>query len=185
MEEKKEPLLVQICRQPDSGEVAEIEISSISNVRWDDCSGGYQNKRGYYSLFGYIPYSIAKTLEGLDCSGRHDRGGNSAKVCIHKPASDGKYYEGYKTLKAQAGKKPESKVSANRPAGMPPCTRKILEILRCGERERGGLREDLLQLGYKPITIAAAIRRLNYKRKIVTEGSPNSFKQKIRTLEHH
>ena len=181
MEEKRKSLPILICRQP-GGSCVEIDTSEISNPKWDNKSGGYRQKRGGYSLYGYIPYSRAVELgeEGLDCSGTHEYFDDIAKVCICKVSRSDKHYKGYTLLLKMAGDKPKSIISINRPQGEPPCTKKILMLLSDKEMERGNLRDVLLDTGYKANTILGAINRLKRAHKIVLDGSSNSRKQKIR-----
>ena len=48
-------------------------------VKWDNISGGIYIKQSGYSLYGYIPYSLAVKI-GLDCSGRHDSANDSFRL---------------------------------------------------------------------------------------------------------
>lgn len=121
---------VRIVRHPSNYiKVGEIDVESIGSVRWDNISGGYNNRSGGYSLYGYISYD--KAVELVDCSGKHDLGHNDAKVCIPESLNRGKEYkEGYQYLKDHAiNEKPQSKISKNRPDGWGPCTKCILKIL--------------------------------------------------------
>ena len=172
-------LVVVISRQPSAHVGNEILIAEIEDVKWDNISGGVNKKQSGYSLYGYIPYKLAKKY--VDCSGEHDYGYNMAKICIPASANkDAKYKEGYNVLCKLAGKKPEGGIKDKRPEGGKPCTKRILMIL--DEQEfiyRGELRIKLKDEGYK-VNIGGAINRLRDQSKIITEGSPQSPKQIIR-----
>ena len=116
---------VIIGRQPTDYNQSAISIEKIADVHWDYVSGGVIAKSGYYCLYGYIDYSLAKSL--VSYSGRHDFGNNVARICIPKSVNSAPpYLEGYLELLAQEGTKPESIISKNQPQGAPPCTLAIL-----------------------------------------------------------
>ena len=73
-------LYVVISRTPSDYICSEVPISEIEGVMWDNISGGVKNGQSGYSLYGYISYKLA--TETVKCSGRHDFGDNSAKICI-------------------------------------------------------------------------------------------------------
>ncbi|MCF2554373.1 hypothetical protein [Faecalicatena contorta] len=183
--EKNCPQKVFICRSPSDYEGGEIEVSEISGVFWDTVSGGVHKKNGSYSLYGYIDYGLAKKL--VKCSGQHDFGWNQAKICIPKGKNNTpKYKSGYEILMNQAGEKPQSIISQNRPKGAAPCTKAILSILDKSDLNRGELREILLNMGYHGNTILNAIRSLTKQGKIITIGSSYSKYQilKLRRIEN-
>ena len=167
---------VIICRGISNYRCAEYDADKISNVHWDNISGGVNRRQAGYSLYGYIPYEDAAEL--IDCSGRHNYGYNDAKVCIR--ASDNKserYQDGYKLLVNQAGTKPSS---STRPSGAQPCTKRILSLLdEVGEITRSELREKLMDEGYNDTTIRNAIKRLENQWKIKMDGPSQSPRQKI------
>lgn len=176
----EEDYKVFITRHSQDGWGGEISISEIERPHWDNCSGGVRKRQGGYSLYGYIDYGLAASL--VKCSGMHGGYGNSAKICI--PAScnrDEKYRKGYKELVDLAGDKPRSETSFHRPQGAPPCTKRIFQIV--SEKisiTRGELRDILYEEGYYTTTIRNALRTLIEQKKIVTEGSAYSPKQKIK-----
>lgn len=84
---------------------ADIDVEKIRNPRWDNISGGINERQIGFSLYGYIDYELAEEL--VACSGMHGGYGNDAKIMV--PASLNKkhpYKEGYNYLKQLAGKKP-------------------------------------------------------------------------------
>ena len=173
-------LYVVISRTPSDYICSEVPISQIEGVMWDNISGGVKNRQSGYSLYGYISYKLAaKTVK---CSGRHDFGDNSAKICI--PAAknrDAKYKKGYNILSKLAGDKPAGAIKKNRPQGGLPCTKRILvELENTGPVTRKNLRDALTSEGYQVTTIRNAINGLRKQSKIEVEGSPNSPNQIIR-----
>ena len=172
-------LVVVISRHPSAHTSSEILISEIEGIKWDNLSGGVNKKQSGYSLYGYIPYELAKKY--VDCSGNHDYGYNMAKICIPESLNkDAKYIDGYNILCKLAGKKPDGVIKSKRPKGGKPCTKRILMIL--DEQEfiyRGELRTRLKDEGYKVI-VRNALYSLRKQSKIKTEGSPYSPKQIIR-----
>ena len=157
----------------------EVDISEIDGVHWDNISGGVHKKQGGHALYGYISYELAEKLN-IKCSGRHNWGYNSAKVCIPAVCNKGEYRKGYNSLLKQAGEKPQSDISKNRPAGQGPCTKKILYLL--GQQkmfERGELRQMILDIGYGVDTFQRAIKQLEKDNKIILKGSSNSKYQKV------
>lgn len=101
-----------------------------------------------------------------------------AKICIL--ASDNKqspYKEGYKKLLAKAGVKPQSQI---RPVGVPPCTKRILQVLdETKVITRKMLRDQLKDEGYNITTIRSALKRLDISSRIVLQGSSCSPSQSI------
>lgn len=172
-------LYVVISRSPYDYICSEVPISEIEGVMWDNISGGVKSRQAGYSLYGYISYKLA--AETVKCSGRHDFGDNSAKICI--PAAknrEAKYRKGYNKLCKSAGKKPVSNIKKNRPEGSPPCTKRILLELEKNELiTRKNLRDTLTNEGYQVTTIRNAINALRNQSKIKVQGSPNSPNQTI------
>ena len=158
---------VLIVRSPQKYfKISEIEVNQIKNVRWDNVSGGYNRKQSGYSLYGFIPYSLANDL--VDCSGRHEEITNNAKICI--PCTSNKkspYCEGFKYLiSISQNEKPRI-----RPDGFPPCTKKIIQILKerkhiTSDELRGEIQRDIDKEGYEHKTIRSAIYRLKQQNKI-------------------
>lgn len=178
---KDDELYVVIKRSAYDYIADEVPISEIKGVKWDNISGGVYRKQAGYSLYGYIPYSLA--METVKCSGMHNSGYNSAKICI--PASlnkDDMYKEGYKRLRKRAGDKPTGYIKKNRPEGGLPCTRRILAELEKENNQitRKKLRDTLTNEGYQVKTVCGAINRLRKQSKIEVEGSPNSPNQIIK-----
>lgn len=168
-------LKVTIMRHPQSyTKKGTISINEIFGVHWDCESGGIHRKQSGYSLYGYIDYSVGKEL--VDCSGQHDKGYNNMKICIPAKYNKG---EAYKILLEEAGDKPRSRISIERPKGYPPCSRRILEILDDSPLTRKQLRAILLEDGYQKETIRNAINRLGKNLKLSFSGSSNSPKQII------
>lgn len=153
-----------------------IDISEISDVRWSNVSGGTHTYRSGYSLYGYISYHKYKEL--VKCSGKHDWGYNEMKVLIPKVSPKDETYSAYQKLCLEAGEKP--KVISNRPNGMPPCTKRILNVLSDEINTRGTLRDVLTTDGYQIITIRNALKSLIKQEKITCTGSPYSPKQIIK-----
>lgn len=169
-------LKVIITRASGDYQTGCVSVEEIYDVKWDNVSGGVKKHSGSYSLYGYIPYKTAIDC-GIKCSGRHDRGDNVAKVCIPKSLNQSaEYREGYRYLLDDAGDKPKSPISMNRPAGQPPCTKKILMLL---SHTRGDLRTSLYSDGYRTTTIRNAIRSLTAQGKITLSGSSYSAYQEI------
>lgn len=146
--------------------VSQIDISEIFDIHWRDVSGGVRRKTGSYCLYGYINYELAAKL--VDCSGEHAFGDNMALVAI--PAglnSEGDNLTDFNKLLEEAGAKPVSKVSKNRPENGLPCTKFILEILdnNSGLMLRKDLRREVRNAGYLQQTFASAIYQLRRKGK--------------------
>ena len=178
--EKEDKLKVYICRAPDDFIGGEIEISEISGLKWDQISAEVNKRQSGYSLYGYINYGMAKQL--VKCSGMHDFGDNSAKICIPESNNkDEKYGEGYRILKRKVGRKPTGSIKENRPVNGMPCTRRILkEIDKEGFVTRKALRDKLHEEAYRIKTVCNGINYLRRNNKVCVEGSPNSPKQLIR-----
>ena len=174
--EEKE-LYVLIMRSHGGNKCSPININELSNVQWGDMSGGYRKRQSGNSLYGYIPYERA--MELVDCSGQHNRGYNDARVLIVKQRRNDPYYEGYKALLNEAGEKPKSRISLERPDGEPPCTQKLLSLLSTGPKTRDCIRSELLAIGYQETTIRGAIYRLKTQEKIICDGPPQSKNQLI------
>ncbi len=119
---------VIIVRNPQSyTKSSPIDINKISQIRWDSVSGGVHAIQGWYSLYGYIDYSLA--MELVDCSGDHNYGYNGAKICIPEGLNKNPpYKDGYDYLSGLAGKKPKSKIASNRPEGFP-CTKYYSDLI--------------------------------------------------------
>ena len=179
---KQKDLLVLISRASGDPNTAEISINEIYNVHWDDVSGGIHKVNGYYSLFGYISYDLASSC-GISCSGRHSYYHNDVKVCIQfKINQSDEFIEGYEALLKEAGPKPQSPISRNRPQGAGPCTKCILKLLSASNAKqltRGEIRNTLYNIGYKSGTVLNAFRLLSKQGKIQNIGSPNSKNQMI------
>lgn len=172
-------LKVFICRNPGDYQGGEISIDEISDVRWDNISGGINKKQAGFSLYGYIDYRLAAKL--VACSGAHDYGDNVAKICI--PGTNSKnpdHKEGYKILSKRAGEKPKS--NRSKPSGLPPCSKRILQILDQVESiTRKELRNQLIEEGYHGNTIRNIINYLKRGNRIITHGfgtSPNQIIQR-------
>ncbi len=175
-----EELYVVISRSPSDYICGEVPISEIEGVMWDNISGGVKKGQSGYSLYGYISYKLA--TETVKCSGRHDFGDNSAKICIPKAKNrDAKHKKGYDKLSKLAGDKPACTIKKNRPKDGPPCTKRILvELENTDQITRKILRDTLISEGYPITAIRNAIYSLRKHSKIEVEGSPNSPKQIIR-----
>lgn len=158
---------------------SEIPISEIWDVKWDNQSGGTNTIQNGFSLYGKIDYDLAIQL--VDCSGTHQKYGNPAKVLILRPDKTSPYWPGYQELCRIAPPKPH--VKSKRPAGQPPCTKKILMLLsENSPMARGEIRKKLKSLGYDPDTITCALRNLSHQNRIKYEGSPNSKYQQLSLL---
>ena len=155
-----------------------VLVSDISCPTWDNVSGGYHRRQSGYSLWGYVSYDEYE--DKVNCSGRHSGHDNDMKVLICRAERSSPYYKGYKLLADAAGPKPKSDISLNRPKGEPPCTQKIIFILKDGPMKRGDLRKKIYDTGYRKTTFASAINRLRKQEKIICEGSPCSPNQIIR-----
>lgn len=169
--EEKE-LYVLIMRSHGGNRCSPININEISDVHWGDMSDGCRKRQSGNSLYGYIPYERA--MELVDCSGRHNRGYNDARVLIVKQGRNDQYYEGYKALLKKAEEKPKSRISLERPDGEPPCTQKLLSLLSAGPKTRGYIRSELLAIGYQETTVRGAIYRLKAQEKIICDGPPKA-----------
>lgn len=174
----EEDLKVVISRSHGTDQkCSEISISEILEVEWSNISGGVQRRQSGYSLYGFIPYATAMKL--VNCSGEHEKYGSNARVLIRRPDSD-KYKPGYQILMRQAGPKPHSNISKERPSGQQPCTKAILSLLPSeGFQTRGNIRNELYSIGYKKSTVTNAFRTLIKNEKIHCTGSSNSKYQKI------
>lgn len=178
---------VRITRELNSYiRVGEIDATMIHNLRWDNVSGGEKLRSGGYALYGNIDYSIAKEL--VDCSGEHDYGYNTAKICIPFSLNSAEeYQEGYQYLVENAlNEKPKSIISKNRPKGWKPCTKHILDVLeQYGEMTRKELREMIRsdyysdKKGYELSTIRQALKNLQKTNRIVISSDTNYDKQII------
>lgn len=183
---------VRITRQAkEYHEIGEIEVGEISGVKWDDESGGYKEKYGFYSLYGYIDYQLA--MELVDCSGAHEKYGSLAKICILEKLNDAiPYKEGYEYLLSKASNsKPQSKIAQNRPQGYPPCTKYILQVLDeydsiTRKELRGKLTKEIADDGggYKLETIRRALFQLVSNKKISISYEKNRNNQVITKLKN-
>lgn len=68
-----------------------------------------------------------------------------------------------------------------RPNGLPICHEQIKYMIQCegGVIERGVLRERLMKMGYTYYGIYEALRRLEWRKEVIFEGSGHSPKQKL------
>ena len=146
--------------------LSEVEVNQIKNVRWDNVSGGYNRKQSGYSLYGYIPYSLAEQL--VDCSGKHEKGYNLAKICIPAKLNDKHpYKDGFRYLKSIA----ENEKPRIRPKGFPACTKLVLDLLienkqlmRKEVYEK--IEKDIDKQGYEKKTIRNTINNLKRQGKV-------------------
>lgn len=178
---------VTITRQPIKYiKSADIDIKHISDIHWGYTSGGVQVTTVDPYLYGYIQYKMAMDL--VDCSGTHEEENCDAKVCILQGLNKrNKNIEGYEYCRKQAGTKPPSWISQNRPSGYPPCTKQIINELKKlrGKPtteviiERQEIRDIILAIGYPSSTFRSAMKTLEGQKKIKTEGDPRSPKQKV------
>ena len=175
MEEGK----VVICRMPGGRDAGEYKTRKIHGVHWSQQSGGVHKVSGCYHLYGYAPYSEVKDI--VDCSGMHDFGYNDMKICILKSHNiSSQYRKEYLKLERQAGEKPRSIISKNRPKGGIPCTNRILAILNTKSPiTRGELRTMLVKEGYAVETFRGAAKRLYLQKLIFMEGAAYSPAQLI------
>ena len=105
------------------GNSGEIDAKKISNVKWDNISGGYKIKQSGYSLYGYIPYDDALKLNL--CSGKHENIADAAKIMIPRSLnSKAPYKKVYDHFVSLAGEKP-----LIRKPGQLPCTKRAIDIL--------------------------------------------------------
>ncbi len=172
---------ILITRDHYEDEYAEIDDALISKLHWDHVSGGISRSANFYSLYGYIPYSKAMEILASSCSGQHDFGWNSAKICIPKIINSKEpYLQTYQKLKEIAGPQPKSISALRHPEGQPPCTRKIMEILSgVPFIIRKDLKTELKKCGFHPDTIRNSLNRLKKQNRIVMEGNSQSPYQKI------
>ena len=154
----------------------EIAVKNLSNIRWDNVSGGYHVRQRGYSLFADLDYALGNKL-GL-CSGRHSYFKTDIKVMIPKGANQDtpEHKKAYKFLAAEAGKKPKPIPLTKQ--GYPPLTKYILTLLSDHPWIRGELRDKVISEGYK-VNFAGAVKRLEKQKKIKLFGSSNSKFQKI------
>ncbi|MEQ2425800.1 hypothetical protein [Enterocloster hominis (ex Hitch et al. 2024)] len=178
MEEKLKVIISRAHQRFGMQKSSEISVSKINDVHWSNISGGVNQRQHGYSLYGYISYKDAPTY--VNCSGLHDYESNEAKVLIHKETPGSEYYPGYRYLVKQAGSKPTLPVRKTRLNGEPPCTKKILILLKRGPKTRGDIRNELSALGYETSRIRNAINQLKRQNKIICTGSPCSAFQEIR-----
>lgn len=181
-ENEEDVLKVLIVRNPNQYiKVGEIDIDLISNVHWDDVCGGICRRLSHYTLMGYIDYDLAADM--VDCSGRHNRGYNSAKIAIPLGKNqDDAHKEAYDSLLQRAGEKPKSKIWNSRKEGFPPCTKYILNILKRndGSMLRGLLRKKVRD-DYRAETFTSALWRLKITNrvKIIKDESGKNLVQVI------
>ena len=169
-----EHLVVRICRGANACWTAVISIDYIENIIWDNISGGVNRRQAGYSLYGYIPYSLAAKLT-IGCSGRHDYGYNDAKVMIPKRKNrDERFRAGYRALFELAGEKP---IVRYRLPGLPPCTQFAERLLHEKPYTRAELRAKLFAEGYYFQTIRGALNRLEKQGRIRCKGSSRTQKQ--------
>ena len=188
---------VVITRQPNNyTKCGEIDVDEISGVEWGNCSGGVRVRQSGYSLYGYIPYSMAKDL--VNCSGLHDRDGNYARICIPASLNKADYREGYRYLMSEAGEKPSGSVKSNRPEGEGPCRGCILKVLEDngGKMRRIDLRKIIVnEKGYLESTFRNAMQAMKRDGRIVVdemhwykqyvELGPNNNKIQTRYVRQH
>ena len=163
-------IIVYIRRQPGDLCRASINLSDISDLKWDNITGGYHNTCNQFYPFGYI--SLDDILEGeVSCSGRHDYSKNGIKVVLLKKDNQRIYQQLIESL----GPRPKNFF---RPVGQPTCTKKIIEILEENNvMKRKILINELKQTGYEQKTIRSALNHLRKSKRILAYGSasPNQI----------
>jgi hypothetical protein len=91
---------IKIRRQWNNWKIAEVEFSKISNLHWDNTSGGVAALAPQYFIHGYI---WCDTYAGeLSHSCMHGEGPHRIKVCITKTDN----LKIFDTLKSIVGDKP-------------------------------------------------------------------------------
>lgn len=155
---------VSVVRHPGDWKVGTVKASSITDLHWDNVSGGVHRKSGQYYLYGYI--YCDEIIEGeVSYSCVHGTAPHNIKVCIQKSGND---KDVYKYLSSDAGEKP---IVMQRQPGPVPCTKRILEELETkGEMRRSDLRESLMKSGYQGTTIRNALKTMIHDRRILVEG---------------
>jgi hypothetical protein len=77
---------VKIRRQWNDWRIAEADLSDISNLHWDNVSGGVYARCPRNFIHGYI--SCDSYIGDLPHSCAHGKGPHSIKVCIVKKDND-------------------------------------------------------------------------------------------------
>lgn len=152
---------VSIHRSVNDYHEAEVSTDDIFCVRWDNVSGGPRIKERGYSLYGDIPYKLAKELYNLP--DRYNEDLLTMKVRIIEPDRDDPQWEGYQELLDEVYDKPEREPRRwvrLTGSNCPPCTKRILQLLVDGEKTRKELRDTLKQEGYTVERIRGALWRL-------------------------
>ena len=99
------PICISRPKQAGNEPSADVDVSEIYNVHWDNTSGNGRFKHRGYRLYGYISYTRAAEL-GLS-SGSHEYYRNDVKITIHeKYNTAAAYIYDYKSLLLKAGEKP-------------------------------------------------------------------------------
>lgn len=161
---------VYVRRQPTSSRGKYLPLDRIMDLRWDRRTGGYRVLTSYPQIMGIISQEDA---EGLDCSGRHDYSMFGIKVClIHKYTAP----EVWKRIINEVGECPYEREK------LPACTKKILELLKDNSNQmtRKCIRDKLMEQGYSPNRIRAALKTMEKDGRIHLDGSSFSPKQIIR-----
>ena len=152
---KDNDLKVLISRHPGHFKCGEVSLSQISGFHWSKMSGGVHKQSSGYSLYGYIPYSLA--METVACSGRHDRGQNEAKVYIHSAKKGSIYYDGCVIARTEADRRSVSDISKKRASGHPCYAKELRSFLSTGSKTRQQVREHMSSLGCETSSIRNAI----------------------------
>ena len=71
---------VNIRRQWNDYRIAEVDISDLSNLHWDDISGGVRARTPRPFIHGYMPCDSYNGDLADWCA--HGRGPHSIKVCV-------------------------------------------------------------------------------------------------------
>ena len=131
-------MLKIIVERSTGGYGVELDVDKLSDVRWDNVSGGYHARQRGYSLFAYLDYDSGNKL-GL-CSGRHYYYNNDIKIMIPKSANQDtpEHKKAYKLLADAAGEKPKPTPLTKQ--GYPPLTKYILSLLSEHSWKRGAFR---------------------------------------------
>ena len=100
---------IKIRRHWNDWRIAEIEYSKISDLHWDNISGGIAAPAPQYFIHGYI---WCDSYDGdLAHSCRHGEGPHRIKVCITKTDNDPSVF---KKIKLIVGEKPSNIVKKKR-----------------------------------------------------------------------
>lgn len=151
------PICISRPKQAGNEPSADVDVSEIYNVHWDNTSGNGRFKHRGYRLYGYISYTRAAEL-GLS-SGSHEYYRNDVKITIHeKYNTAAAYINDYKSLLLKAGEKPREQ--HNRSIRGETLTKRILRELDDGGKTRKELRDVLLAEKYSSTQIQGAINRM-------------------------